>query len=259
MYRVVLVDDEHIILKGLKKIFPWAEYQCEVVGTATDGLDGLKLIRQLQPHIVLTDIRMPNMNGLEMIAALKSEFPQIQISILTAFHDFEYAQQALNFGVCRYMLKPSKMSHLKEAFQCMVDNLAKSQPPVIVKEDPAKEAFPPEEAAVQDASNFIVGSALQYIENHYKEHITLSDVADNVYVSQWHLSKLINRHLSKSFFDIVNGLRIDHAKKLLTTSTLKVHEIGLQLGYSDSAHFSKNFKNLVGASPLEYRNRKQRT
>ena len=92
MYRVVLVDDEHIILDGLSRAVRGAEMGCEVVGTAGNGAEGLRLIRELKPDILLTDIRMPNMDGLSMVAALRSEFPRLQIAVLTAFRDFEYAQ-----------------------------------------------------------------------------------------------------------------------------------------------------------------------
>ena len=78
MYRVVLVDDEQIILQGLQRAFPWAEYDCEVAGVAMDGQEGLKLIREVKPDLLLTDICMPNMDGLTMIAALKSAFPAMQ-------------------------------------------------------------------------------------------------------------------------------------------------------------------------------------
>ena len=84
MYRVILVDDERLIVKGLSSVVPWAELGCQVAGTAYDGAGGLALIRQLKPDIVLTDIRMPNMDGLTMLAALKSEFPRMQMSVLTA-------------------------------------------------------------------------------------------------------------------------------------------------------------------------------
>jgi len=245
MYRVVLVDDEQIILQGLLQVFPWGEYQCKVVGTATDGTAGLRLIRKEKPHIVLTDIRMPNMNGLEMIAGLQSEFPHMQVSVLTAYRDFNYAQQAMHLGVCRYMLKPSRMSELKEAFLQMT-NILRALP-----QDSAPEAE--ENPSQSEAGNFVARAALQYIKKHYTEHITLSDVADNVYVSQWHLSKLINGHLGQSFFDIVNGLRIEKAKELLAIPSMKVHEIALEMGYGDVAHFSKNFKKLTGLSPMEYR------
>ena len=245
MYRVVLVDDEQIILQGLLRVFPWDDYQCKVAGTCTDGMEGLRLIRKERPHIVLTDIRMPNMNGLEMIAALQSEFPHIQVSVLTAYRDFNYAQQAMHLGVCRYMLKPSRMSELKEAFQHMTDTLRG------LPQEPAPEVEP--DSTQNEAGNFVARAALQYIKEHFTEHITLSDVADNVYVSQWHLSKLINGHLGQSFFDIVNGLRIEKAKELLAIPTIKVHEIAQEMGYGDVAHFSKNFKKLTGLSPMEYR------
>lgn len=242
MYRVVLVDDEQIILQGLQRAFPWAQYECEVVGVASDGREGMDAIRRLKPHIVLTDIRMPNMDGLSMVAALKSEFPDLQISVLTAFREFDYAQQAIRLGVCRYLLKPSRMDELREAVETMT-NALRALPP---------EA--PENLAEQgEAGNFVVKAAMQYIREHYAEHISLSEVADSVYVSPWHLSKLINGCLGQSFFDIVNGLRIQRAKELLPDPALRVHEVAIQVGYSDVAHFSKNFKKAVGVSPMEFR------
>ena len=109
MYRVILVDDERLIIRGLSTVVPWEKLGCQVAGTAYDGAAGLELIRRLRPDIVLTDIRMPNMDGLTMLAALRSEFPRMQTAVLTAYRDFDYARQALNLGVCRYLLKPSNM------------------------------------------------------------------------------------------------------------------------------------------------------
>ncbi len=250
MFRVVLVDDEQIILQGLMKVFPWKEFDCQVVGTATDGAQGLRVIRQTRPHIVLTDIRMPNMDGLQMIAALQSEFPHMQVTVLTAFRDFDYAQQAIRLGVCRYLLKPSKMDELKEAFRLMIGELRSLSPE---KAEAQGEESAREESTQSEAGNFVARAALQYIKQHYTEHISLGDVADSVFVSQWHLSKLINGHLGQSFFDIVNSLRIDKAKELLADPSMKVHEIAQAVGYGDVAHFSKNFKKLVGVSPMEFR------
>ena len=123
MYRVVLVDDERLILRGLSTVVPWAELGCEVAGTAHDGADGLEQIRKLRPDIVLTDIRIPNMDGLTMLAAIRSEFPEIQMSVLTAYRDFDYARQAITLGVCRYLLKPSDLEELKDAVRQMVSRL----------------------------------------------------------------------------------------------------------------------------------------
>ena len=248
MYRVILVDDEHIILDGLTRAVPWAQMNCCVAGTAGNGVEGLRLVRALKPDILLTDIRMPNMDGLSMIAALRSEFPRLQIAVLTAFRDFEYAQTALNLGVCRYLLKPSKLDELYEAIRTMTSRLD-ALPPLPEGAEPDEDPA----AAGSVAGNYIVRQALDYMQAHCAEHLSLGDVADHVYVSQWHLSKLINKHVSQSFFDILGRMRMERAKTLLADSGLRIHAIAEQVGYSDVAHFSKSFKRIVGMTPGEYR------
>lgn len=248
MYRVVLVDDERIILDGLARAVPWGDMGCEVVGTAGNGEEGLRLIRELRPDILFTDIRMPNMDGLSMVAALRSEFPRLQIAVLTAFRDFEYAQTALNLGVCRFLLKPSKLDELYEAIRTMtarLDALPPSRDDAEPEDDPA--------AAGSAAGNFIVRQALDFMRAHCAEKLSLGDVADHVYVSQWHLSKLINRHTNQSFFDLLGRMRIDRAKVLLADHSLRIHAVAEQAGYADVAHFSKSFKRLEGMTPGEYR------
>lgn len=249
MYDVVLVDDEEIILEGLRRAFPWASYGCRVTGTAVDGREGFALVHRLRPQILLTDIRMPNLDGLGMIAALKSEFPDLEIAVLTAFRDFDYAQEAIRLGVRRYLLKPSRMEELREAVSAMTDRLNAKAPG-----DGAAEAGAPGGDASEDgAGAFVVRAAVKYIDGHCTEHLHLSDVADNVYVSQWHLSKLINSHTHQSFFDLLNERRIARARELLPDPMFTVSEIALAVGYADVAHFSRIFKKLTGKTPGEYR------
>ncbi len=249
MLSVVLVDDEQIILHGLIRVMPWAQYGCEVIATAVDGLEGVALVRREKPDILFTDIRMPNMNGLTMIAALRSEFPAMQIAVLTAHRDFEYAQQALHLGVTRYLLKPSKMDELVEALGEMVSRLEVSAP----QEEAPETAAPPS----GEASSFVLQQAVDFICDHCTEHLRLSDVADGVFVSQWHLSKLINRYTGQTFSDLLNQQRVERAKELLSQPALKVHEVAELVGFSDVAHFSKTFKKLTGQSPMEYRTKRR--
>ena len=120
VYRVVLIDDERIIVEGLRKVVKWADYGCQVVGTANDAPSGADLIRAFHPQILFTDIRMPGQSGLTMLAGLRSEYPNLQVTVMTGYRDFAYAQEAIRLGVARFLLKPTKMDEINEALQTMV-------------------------------------------------------------------------------------------------------------------------------------------
>ena len=250
MYRVVIIDDEEIIVEGLRRVVDWAKYGCEVAATASDAEGGAAIIREIRPDIVFTDIKMPNQDGLTMLAGLRVEFPRMQITVLTGYRDFDYARRAIRLGVARFLLKPSRMDELEEALGYMtgaLDKLPQPGPP-----SPPQEA---EEPAVSDAANsFLVRQAQAYIEARYAEKFTLQDVADHCYVSQWHLSKLLHKHLGQNFYELLNGVRIERAKQLLEEPALRISEIAEQVGYADTAHFSRVFKKLTEVSPGDYRN-----
>ena len=239
MYKVALIDDEDIIVEGLRRVVRWADYGCEVIGTAYDAVSGSALIREKRPDIVFTDIKMPGQNGLVMLAGLKSEFPEMQITVLTGYRDFSYAQEAIRLGVTRFLLKPSKMDELHEALRAMTQKLGGTSEP---------------EAEPKQAGSFLVRQAIAYMEQNYTKKLTLQDVADDCYVSQWHLSKLINRYADKSFYDLLADIRIRKAKELLADPSLKIGEIAELVGYTDSGHFARAFKKLEGVSANEYRN-----
>ena len=103
--KVLILDDEYIILDGLCS-FPWEMYGCCVVGSAEDGAEGLELAARHHPDIILSDIKMPGMNGLEFSEQVKKESPDTEIILLTGYDNFSFAQQALRIGVCEYLLKP---------------------------------------------------------------------------------------------------------------------------------------------------------
>ena len=258
MYRVAIIDDEPLIVEGLSKTMAWGKWNCQVIGTAGDGKEGMELIREKRPDIVITDICMPKMDGLKMIAGLKSEFPDMQLIILTGYREFEYARRAIELGVSRFLLKPSKMSELEEAVDTVIRRLDQIQTPVMTFA-PAEEigeaiTEQPETDENSEANSFIVSNALEYIRSNSKEKLRLSDVAEQVYVSQWHLSKLLNKHTGKTFSDILNGARMDQSKELLKDPSLRICDVAEQVGFQDLAHFSRVFKKMEGMSAGEYRN-----
>ena len=243
MWKVAIIDDEPIILEGLSRSLPWEEWGCRVIGTAENGEDGKKMIVEKKPDLLFSDICMPGIDGLSMIAGVKSEHPDMEITILTGYRDFEYAREAIRLGVTRFLLKPSKLDEIREAAETMIIHLE-------------RKGFAPgnDDYIEKDAGSFVVNNAVSYIEENYQSKLKLEDVADHVFVSQWHLSKLLNRYMGQSFSDILNRVRIEKAKRLLRDSSLRVGDVAEQVGFLDTAYFSRVFKKLVGISANEYRN-----
>jgi two-component system response regulator YesN len=123
MFKVLIIDDEPIIRKGLKNIIDWRKFECEVCGEAADGLGGSELIRKLLPDIIITDIRMPEEDGLSMIREIKDLVPESKIIILTGYREFDYAHEALKMGIFDFLLKPSKIEEITSVISRAVKEL----------------------------------------------------------------------------------------------------------------------------------------
>ena len=106
MYKVFLIEDEIVIREALERMIPWNEYGFELVGKAKDGEIALPMIRKTKPDVLITDIKMPFMDGLTLSSIVKKEFPEIRIVIVSGYDDFEYARKAIAIGVDDYLLKP---------------------------------------------------------------------------------------------------------------------------------------------------------
>lgn len=274
MYKVIIVDDEPIIVEGLQKGIEWSKWGCEIVATAGNGVEGLKLVKENEPNILISDISMTNMDGLAMVAAIKSEYPNIEVCLLTGFRNFEYAQQAIKLGVTRFLLKPSKIDELEEAIEAMIKNLQANGEmgenivediwnindekekyiyETFIKNRPDSDDNLEGKIKFTDANNFILKNALLFMYDNYILKLSLQDVAEQCYISSWHLSKLLNQYTGKGFFEVINIIRLDKAKELLQTTSCKIQDVSEQVGFQDVTHFSRIFKNYVGMSPKEFR------
>lgn len=246
MYKVILIDPDPSVLDWLSGSIPWQELECGLAGTAKDEAEGMNLVAELHPDLMITDIAMENPDGLGMVTGIKAEHPDIRVTILTVHRDFDYAQEAIRIGVDRFLVKPSSGEEIKEAVRFMVQKRKEY--------DQAKEAvFHPVERVLPPASKRAAKAALKYIEEHYQEKIHLKEVAQYAYVSRWYISRLLNEETGKSFPDLVNMVRISKAKELLMDSSCKIGDIAGMVGFTDKAHFARAFRRETGTTPGDFR------
>ena len=127
MFKVMIIDDEPIIRKGIRNILNWKQFGCEICAEASDGEEGRILIEKYRPDILITDIRMPEVDGLKMINDVKDIIPDCKIIVLTGYRDFDYVQEAVKLGVFDFVLKPSKIEDLTAIVQRAVEELKRQK------------------------------------------------------------------------------------------------------------------------------------
>lgn len=243
MYKVILVEDEPIIREGLRTTTPWADYGCQVVGEASDAVEAEMLILQLKPDIVITDIYMPGVSGLQLIERVKGSV-SCEFIIISGYDEFEYAQKAVYLGVKGYLLKPIDDNELKDVIQRAVESLRKARAPT------AAEGL----LSDIDARERYLAKARVIMEKRCSEELTLKTVADELWISESYLGKLFKSHTRYTFLELLTLYRMKKAVRMLTETDCKVYEIAVETGYRDAKYFSNVFRKTVGVTPSAFKN-----
>ncbi len=239
MKRVVVVEDEALVRRGIVLAVDWASVDCVVVGEAENGQEGLALIREKQPDLIVTDIKMPVMDGLEMLHKARDEGSTAKVIFLTAYSDFAYAQSALKLGAADYLLKPFHDGELEAAVERLTARPAPESTP----------AAPPTDGK----RNKYVAEAIRYLEEHYGDaEIGVGTVAEHLGLSEGHLSHLFKEETGQTMGAFLTQTRIRAAMALLRDCRSKVYLVAEQVGYRDITYFSSTFKKIVGMSPSDY-------
>ena len=236
--RVLLADDEAAILEGYKLLFDWEKYQCEVVGTAMDGREAVEKARELKPDIVIMDINLPKLNGLEAIRAIQETAPAdhpIYMIVVTGYDEFSYCQEALRLRVSDFLLKPIDF----DAFGEVIEGLVKK-----VMENPNRQVV------LSDTLKKIV----DYVnENLSDEDMRLTLLAENMNMNPNNISQLIKKVLGCGYHAYLNQVRVEKAKTYLRPTTEPISVVAELVGFSDYRIFTKIFKGIVGVTPSQFR------
>lgn len=240
--KFIIVDDEPKIRNGLIKLLN-VRKGWEVCGAFEDALMALKALRDLSADVIITDIKMPDMSGLELIRQIRERNQQIKIVILSGYGNFAYAQKAIELGVTRYLLKPTNPKELI-AVLTMIENELNT--PVPHETEHRHEA---------EVGNLLVTKAIQYIEIHYGGKISLQNMARELHLSPNYLCELFKRHTGKNLMEYVTEYRMAKASAYLNQVEYKVSDVAKMVGYKEAKYFSSVFKKAFGMTPLEYRNK----
>ena len=247
MIKVVLVEDEELIRQGMKLTMEWEKFDCQVIGEAADGEEGLEVIRKLKPDIVFTDIRMPKLSGLEMMEQLKG-CSHAKFIILSGYDDFHYAKKAINLGAYGYLLKPIDDDEFENVLLNVVETIKSDKRAVS-----AEGSFQSHNPLQEGFKDKYISKACRIMKMRLHEELTLKMVADELNISESYLGKLFKNKTSYTFLDMLTLYRIRAAIDYLEETDMKVYEISYKVGYNDSKYFSKTFQKLVGVKPKEYR------
>lgn len=244
MIKAYIADDEVWVVLGLKKQLERTGYPVEVVGTANNGLTAREEIMKLQPDVVFTDIRMPGVNGLDLLKEIGSLSSRSRVVIVSGYSDFEYARNAVSNHAYDYLVKPVRQENLDEILGKINAEL---------NPDETDEARDNEMKKIWEANAGLVDRIIAEIREHYTEDISLSEYALKYDMSLASLSSQLKEKLSMNYSDYLTSLRLQRAKTLLKEPSLSIQEIAEQSGYTDYFYFTKVFKKAEGISPSKYR------
>jgi len=249
MLKLVIVEDESNIRECLENLFPWSTLDVMVAASFPNGQEAYKYLSQQHADILLTDIRLPGMTGLELVTMLRESGNQIPVIVLTGYRQFTYAQQAIRCQVTDFLLKPIKYEELTAAVLRIKEQL-------LLMDNTASDAA---EASDKESTYHerIISLSKRYISDHLAD-ASLEGAALSVNLSTGYFSRLFHKVTGSTFQDYLTQYRMTRAAELLKEVHYKTYEISLMVGYDNPKNFTRAFKQYYQMSPREFRDRTQK-
>lgn len=291
-YKIMLADDEPIMRKALQSLIDWERIDCEIIYVAENGQEVLTALTEMQPDILITDIKMPGADGIEISKYICENKLTTKVILLTAYADFSYAQSAIRYNVVEYVTKTgnfdellnaigrckallmeqkvmiseekeARMEHLYKKVMDMVDDFKELYASTgasnvqgdsgelnIYSADMKNEM---QETLSLDSKQKLIKESLEYIDKHYREQMSVSDISRALGTSTSYLSRIFKESTGETIIRTINNKRIEKAKKYLEETDYKVYEIADILGFENVTYFSRFFKKHTGLSPKDYK------
>lgn len=247
MHSIFIVDDEETTRNGLCSYVDWAALNLSVAGSADDGASALPLLLCNPPEILLTDVKMPFMDGITLARQVREKLPETRIVFLSGYSDTEYLRSAIHIGAIDYLLKPIDFDELNQCMGRLILLLDQTSTTVAdSRQEPS-----------DGVENAAVARIMLLMKEQYARSITVQSLAEQVYLSPNYLSTLFHRKTGKTINDALTEIRVDQAKEMLEKTHMRLGDISAAVGWQNPSYFTKQFSKLTGQTPLEYRNGKR--
>jgi YesN/AraC family two-component response regulator len=240
----ILAEDEPPIRRNLIRKIERLAPDFKLLGEASGGEQALELVKELRPRVLFTDIRMPGMNGLELLEELHRLYPELLLVVISGYNEFDYAQHSIRQGVCDYLLKPVDPDLLNSTLGKLRHILA--------ERDGALESGI--EKIENRAGKDLALQTAELIRSRIRENIAIQEIADELKVNSTYLSRTFKEQYGVTPSRFIQQEKTDQARRLLIRyPEMEVKESSAFLGYSDQNYFSRVFKKETGLSPMDYR------
>lgn len=247
---ILLVDDERQVLDGIRHGVDFKALGLDEVLTARSGEEAQEIIRRTQVDILITDIEMADLSGLQLLEWIRDSGQKILTIFCTAFRNFDYAKKAVELHAFDYFLKPVSYAELTDKLAQAMRQLGVSyQAPQPGATTPREPENHPSSHRVRSA----VRTVCQYIDEHLSSEITRSELAGLVYMNPDYLGTLFKEEMGCSMTMYIQQRRLDQAKMLLRETEMPISKVAETVGYDNISYFSKLFRQKIGCQPGEYR------
>lgn len=238
MFEALIVDDEILMREYLKENLSNINCEWTAKSVASDGIYAIELLQNNSYDAIITDIRMPGLDGIELSKYLYLNYPKVPVIIISGYNEFEYARAAVKLNVFDYLLKPLRDEELSAA----LSNISfKSVKKSIMKEK------------VKENGDTLVNRIQEYLQLHFREGLSLTIISDEFNITPSYLSTIFHKEMGESYSKYLLRLRMETAKALLSNPNSKVQDVALNIGFSSSKHFISVFKSYYKRSPGEYK------
>lgn len=250
MYKLVIADDEYEIRNGLSHYFPWSDIGFEVVKLAENGKEALTYIETHCVDVLLCDIKMPLLTGIDVAKTIYTNHRDIKIIFLSGYKDFNFAKKAMEYGVKDYILKPTKYNELVDVFSRIKKELDAFHFDSTSSSEFEKKTSSTDSLGYNERIIIII---TDYIKDNFRD-VTLEDLSKIAHLNPQYLSKFFKEKTGMNISAYILKVKMEKAEELLNNIEYKIYEISEMVGYSNPKNFTRTFKKYFGKNPRQYRN-----